>query len=415
MNINLFSPHTGQKYIIDNFADSKHKFGVVATGRQFGKSLLAQNMMLYWLLKTPNQKGVWITPIYNQCKKIFQELTNAANPLITAQNKADLTITFINGSTIQFLSTNNYNTIRGFSFHYMVIDEAAFIREEAINEAVLPTLTALGKKCLIISTPKSKNWFYHYFLRGNVSSDVYISFKGVSRDNPYVNRNFLIEQQKSLPKDIYNQEYLAEFTDAGQDVFTGVDDVCILNTWNGPQRGTRYFAGIDLGLTNDYSVLTIIDEHGRVAILERINGTSYTEIGKSFSSIIRRYSISGGYVEVNGPGQPVFELLHSQEKKLKSYVTTNESKAQGIRTLIYDIQEQKLELPSKELFPHLYTELNAYTYKINATGTISFNAPNGLNDDCVMSLMLANEARTKLAFSTSKLYIGNKNKQQIYQ
>ena len=415
MNINLFSPHNGQKYIIDNFADSKHKFGVVATGRQFGKSLLAQNMMLYWLLKTPNQKGVWITPIYNQCKKIFQELTNAANPLITAQNKADLTITFINGSTIQFLSTNNYNTIRGFSFHYMVIDEAAFIREEAINEAVLPTLTALGKKCLIISTPKSKNWFYHYFLRGNVSNDVYISFKGVSRDNPYVNRNFLIEQQKSLPKDIYNQEYLAEFTDAGQDVFTGVEDVCILNQWNGPQRGTRYFAGIDLGLTNDYSVLTIIDEHGRVAILERINGTSYTEIGKSFSSIIRRYSISGGYVEVNGPGQPVFELLHSQEKKLKSYVTTNESKAQGIRTLIYDIQEQKLELPSKELFPYLYTELNAYTYKINATGTISFNAPNGLNDDCVMSLMLANEARTKLAFSTSKLYIGDRNKQQIYQ
>jgi hypothetical protein len=45
MNINLFSPHNGQKYIIDNFADSKHKFGVVATGRQFGKSLLAQNMM----------------------------------------------------------------------------------------------------------------------------------------------------------------------------------------------------------------------------------------------------------------------------------------------------------------------------------------------------------------------------------
>jgi len=414
-SVTLFSPHKSQKAVIDGFADSIHKFGVVACGRQFGKSLLAQNMMLYWLLRTPNQKGVWITPIYNQCKKIFQELTNAANPLITAQNKADLTITFINGSTIQFLSTNNYNTIRGFSFHYMVIDECAFIREEAINEAVLPTLTAIGKKCLMISTPKSKNWFYHYFLRGNVSSDVYISFKGISRDNPYVNKDFLIEQQKSLPKDIYNQEYLAEFTDAGQDVFTGVDDVCILKTWNEQARGTRYFVGVDLGLSNDYSVLTIIDESGTVCYMERVNGTSYTDIGRTFSNIIRRYPISGGYVEVNGPGQPVFELLHSQEKKLKPYVTTNESKAQGIRTLIYDIQEQKLELPSKELFPHLYTELNAFTYKINATGTISFSAPNGLKDDCVMSLMLANEARTKLAFSTSKLYIGNKNKQQIYQ
>jgi len=415
MNINLSSPHKGQKHIIDNFADSEHKFGVVSTGRQFGKSLLAQNLMLYWLLKTPNQKGVWITPVYNQCKKIFQELTNAAHDIIINQNKADLTIKFVNGSTLQFLSTDNYNTIRGFSFHYMVIDEAAYIKEEAINEAVLPTLTALGKKCLIISTPKSKNWFYHYFLRGNTPNNVYIAFKGISRDNPYVSKEFLVEQHKSLPKDIYYQEYLAEFTDAGNDVFTGVSNVCILNNWNGPQTGTKYFAGIDLGLSNDYSVLTIMDELGRVSYMERINGTSYAEITKSFLSAIKRYKIAGGYCETNGPGRPVFEVFRQSERKIQEFVTTNESKTVGIRALIYAIQEQSLELPSQQLFSHLYAELNAYTYKLNATGTVSFSAPSGLHDDCIMSLMLANEARTKLAFNKNKLYIGNRHKQQIYQ
>jgi hypothetical protein len=415
MNINLFSPHKGQKYIIDNFADSEHKFGVVATGRQFGKSLLAQNLMLYWLLKSPNKKGAWITPVYNQCKKIFQELTSAAHDIIISQNKADLTITFINGSTLQFLSTDNYNTIRGFSFHYMVIDEAAFIKEEAINEAVMPTLTALGKKCLIISTPKSKNWFYHYFLRGNTPNNVYIAFKGISRDNPYVSKDFLIEQHKSLPRDIYEQEYLAEFTDAGNDVFTGIADVCIRNEWNGPQNGTKYFAGIDLGLANDYSVLTIMDELGRVSYMERVNGTSYAEITKSFITAIKRYRIAGGYCETNGPGRPVFEVFRQSERKIQEFVTTNESKTVGIRALIYAIQEQSLELPSQTLFPYLYAELNAYTYKLNATGTVSFSAPSGLHDDCIMSLMMANEARTKLAFSKSKLYIGNKHKQQTYQ
>jgi len=415
MNINLFSPHKGQKYIIDNFADSEHKFGVVATGRQFGKSLLAQNLMLYWLLKSPNKKGAWITPVYNQCKKIFQELTSAAHDIIISQNKADLTITFVNGSTLQFLSTDNYNTIRGFSFHYMVIDEAAFIKEEAINEAVMPTLTALGKKCLIISTPKSKNWFYHYFLRGNTPNNVYIAFKGISRDNPYVSKDFLIEQHKSLPRDIYEQEYLAEFTDAGNDVFTGIADVCIRNEWNGPQNGTKYFAGIDLGLANDYSVLTIMDELGRVSYMERVNGTSYAEITKSFITAIKRYRIAGGYCETNGPGRPVFEVFRQSERKIQEFVTTNESKTVGIRALIYAIQEQSLELPSQTLFPYLYAELNAYTYKLNATGTVSFSAPSGLHDDCIMSLMMANEARTKLAFSKSKLYIGNKHKQQIYQ
>jgi hypothetical protein len=56
MNVTLFTPHTGQEAIIDNFADSPHKFAVVATGRQFGKSLLAQNLMLYWLLSNPGKK-----------------------------------------------------------------------------------------------------------------------------------------------------------------------------------------------------------------------------------------------------------------------------------------------------------------------------------------------------------------------
>ena len=147
--------------------------------------------------------------MYNQCKKIFDELTNAAHQIITKQNKADLTIQFVNGSTLQFLSTDNYNTIRGFSFNYMVLDEAAFIKQDAIEQAVMPTLTAIGKKCLIISTPKSKNWFYEYFLRGNTPNNVYTSFKGISRDNPYVSKDFLIEQHKSLPREIYYQEDLS--------------------------------------------------------------------------------------------------------------------------------------------------------------------------------------------------------------
>jgi hypothetical protein len=413
MNIKLFSPHKGQKQIINDFADSQHKFGVVATGRQFGKSLLAQNLMLYWLLLNPKQKGAWITPVYNQCKKIFDELTNAAHSIIVKQNKADLLIHFTNGSTLQFLSTDNYNNIRGFSFHYMVVDEAAFIKEEAINEAVLPTLTALGKKCLIISTPKSKNWFYNWYIRGLEANNTYISFRGVSEDNPYVDKEFILEQYKSLPTEIYKQEYKAEFTEAGNDVFKGINDVCILNGFEEPSRGKRYYAGIDLGLSNDYSVLSILDESGRMVYIERINGTSYEDIAKVFTYHLKRYNITDGYCEVNGPGTPVFEVLHNQVRKLRPFTTTSQTKTEGIRTLIYDIQTQELMLPSKDIFPALYSELSVYTYKLGANGQLSFTHPNGQHDDCVMSLMLANEARKK-GFTKSKIYIGQNNKQKQY-
>jgi hypothetical protein len=406
MEITLFSPHPGQRKIIDNFADSTHKFGVVSTGRQFGKSLLAQNLLLYWLLKTSKQKGAWVTPVYNQAKKVFNELTNAANGIINKQNKADLTIEFINGSTIQFLSTDNYNTIRGFSFNYLVVDEAAFIKEEAINEAVMPTLSALGKKCLIISTPKGKNWFYNYFLKGLNASDDYISFRGISTDNPHIDQHFVNEQRKSLPDNIFRQEYEAEFTEAGNDVFTGVDLVCNINNWDAPTRNRRYYFGLDTGLTHDFSVLTILDESGRVAKIIRVNGIPLEEIGRTFTAELKRYSVVGGYIETNCIGRPMFELIQKEIRSAREFVTTNDSKNQGIRNLIYKIQQGELELPSENLFPQLKQELNAYSYKVNSNGLITFNAPNGFFDDCVMSLMLANEAREKLLLKKSSIYVG---------
>ena len=405
MNITLFNPHKGQRNVINGFADSEHKFGVVSTGRQFGKSLLGQNLMLYWLLKTSNNKGAWISPIYNQSKKVFQEIMNASHKIVKHSNKADLTLEFINGSTLQFLSAERYDSIRGFSFSHMVVDEAAFIKEIAMQEAIYPTLSALGKKCLIISTPKSKNWFYNAYLKGSNGGSDYISFRGISTDNPHIDDSFILEQSKSLPPEIYKQEYLAEFSESGNDVFTGVDAICILNGWTTYQSNKRYYAGVDFGIQHDYSVLTIMDDSGRVVRVERINGSSYAEIAKQFSTILRSYRITGGFAETNGVGLPVFEMLSKEVRKLRGWNTTNANKAEGIRNLIYDIQEGSLELPSKDFFPHIYNELNSYSYKTGPTGTVTFNAPSGLFDDCVMSLMLCNEARRKVGVS-SKIYIG---------
>jgi len=406
MNITLFSPHEGQRKVIEGFADSPHKFGVVATGRQFGKSLLAQNLMLYWLLSNKGQKGAWVAPIYNQCKKVFNELTAASYEIITKQNKADLTIEFINGSTLQFLSADNYNSIRGFSFHYVVLDESAFIKEEAVNEAIFPTLSALGKKCLIISTPKSKNWFYTYYLKGLNEGSDYISFQGISTDNPHISQEFIAEQAKSLPIEIFKQEYLAEFSEATNDVFRNLDNVCILNEWGQPQRNTGYYYGVDSGFANDFTVCVIIEESGRVAKILRFNGTTFEEAGKTIVTELRKYGVRGGYCERNGVGAVIFELIQSSGIKTTGFNTTQESKTRGVRKLVGDIEEGIIMLPSKTLMPECYNELSSYTYKISANGGISFTHPPGYHDDITDALWLANLARNEIAFSKSKIYIG---------
>jgi len=406
MKIQLFNPHFGQRKVIDGFADSEHKFGVVATGRQYGKSLLGQNLLLYWLLSTPKQKGAWISPIYSQGKKVFEELLNAANKIVTQSNKADLTIKFVNGSTLQFLSAERYDSIRGFSFNYMVIDEAAFIRKEAIDEAIFPTLSAIGKKCLIISTPKSKNWFYNLYLKGSTDNSDYIAFRGVSTDNPHIDAAFIEEQSKSLPTEIYKQEYLALFSESTNDVFKGLDNVCNLNAYEEPRPNKRYYYGVDTGLSNDFTVCSILDESGRTAKILRFNGKSLEETGNTIIALLRRYNVRGGYIETNNIGTAIFEQVRKAKIKCSPFTTTQDSKTRGVRALIHDIEEGIIELPSKELLPECYNELSAYTYKVSTNGKLSFSHPSGLHDDVVDSLWLANLSHTELVSNKSSIYIG---------
>jgi hypothetical protein len=359
--------------------------------------------MMYWLLENAGSKGAWISPVYNQCRKVFDEIADVCIKLVSSSNRSDLTLNFVNGSSLKFLSADNPDTIRGFSFNYLVLDEAAYIKEDAITKAILPTLTAIGKKCLVISTPKSKNWFYQWYLKGKEPNDMYISFEGLSEDNPFVDKNFLNEQKKSLPKEIYEQEFLGRFSDSVNDVFTRIDLCSSVHHWTA-EKGSTYF-GVDTGLSNDYSVLTIINEVGRVVFIDRINNLPIQDIATRFSQVIRNHKCVTGYIEINGIGKTMYDLLRPQVKA-REFITTNESKTQGLRKLIYDMEEGVLELPTKDLFPYLYNELNAYSYKINANGTITFSAPSGMHDDCVVSLMLANEARTKLVSQTKSFYIG---------
>ena len=403
MEVELFTPHVGQKEVISKFSNSEHKFGIMASPRQFGKSLLGQNLLLYWLLREPNQKGAWISPIYNQSKKVFQELTNAAHNLIKHKNKADLSITFLNGSTLIFLSAERYDSIRGFSFSHMVIDEGAFNKEVAINEAILPTLTAIGKKCFIISTPKGKNWFYNYYIRGNQENKTYISFKGRSVDNPYADQDFIKQQHLSLPEDIYRQEYLAEFTDAGSEVFRGLDQVCLLDKFETTSRDKCFF-GIDTGLSNDFSALSIQNEAGRVLYMEKRNGENITDIANHFLSVLSRFNIIGGYVETNGIGAAMYDLIKPKQRKATGFTTTQDSKTTIVRGMIEDIEQENIELPSKEFYPDLYKEMTLYTYKLGSNGKLSFTHPNGEHDDLVDALMLSNKARNEI--KTNKIYIG---------
>jgi len=399
MKVNLFKPYTAQREFIDLYADSPHLFGVLVSPRGAGKTLLGINMLLFWALRNNDSKLGYITPIYALGKEVMEIIQSKAHDLIESSNKADLTIKFINGSSIKFLSADRADSVRGFRFHYLILDEVAYLNKETIEKAILPTLNPNGKKCLMISTPRGKNHFYEYYLRGQEGNSDYISYRIPLEACPYVKPELIEEARKSLPIDVFRSEYEAEFTDSTNDVFQSIDKNAIIYEWTQPNRGNRYFAGIDTGLSSDYSVLTIIDESGRVVFIDRTNNDTLENIANRYIATLKRYSVQGCLVETNGIGKAMFELIRKHIRITMPFISTQDSKMNAIRTLMTDMDAGVIEIPTKEFFPHLYNELSAFTYKYSANGKISFSHPNGVNDDCVDALWLANLSRNKIKSS----------------
>lgn len=394
MEIKLFKPFPKQKEIIDSFISSDHLFGVIVAPRGSGKTLLAENMMLFWLLDNPNQKGGWISPIYNQAKNVYDQVVEAARDIIVQSNRQDLHISFSNGSSLKFISSDNPDTIRGFRFHYLILDEVAFIKETTIQSAILPTLNPNGKKCLLVSTPRGKNHLYTWYLKGKDTSADTISFKIPLTECPYVNKNLIEEAQRSLPEGIYRQEYLAEFTDASSDVFVNIESVSSVGIYDLSRR-VDVFIGIDTGLQDDLSVLTCIDTLGKVKWIESANKENITSIADKFSNILANYNVVGGYIETNGIGRAMWDLMRKKFPKIREWNTTQDNKTELVRKLIADIESMNIELPSIDLCPELHSELSSYTYKMSGNGKLSFGHPNGGHDDFVDSLMLANYSRVR--------------------
>ena len=386
MDITLFTPYKKQKEFIDKFASSKELFGVVAAPRGSGKTLLGINLMLYWLLQKPNQKGGWISPVYSQAKSVMDQIVSSSEKLVSASNRMEGTVTFINGSTIKFLSSDSPDNIRGFRFTHLILDETAFIKETALGTAILPTLNPSGKKCLMISTPKGKNHFYNWYNKEGV-----VAFKFPLTECPYVSNILVSEAKKSLPPDIFKQEFEAEFVDSTNDVFIGIDKVSTITNFQ--VRRQDAFIGIDTGLTDDFSVLTILSPVGTVLNVETLNNLSLQEIASKYTSIMKQYNVIGGLIECNGIGKAMADLIRPNFRRIKEFYMTQDRKTDLVRKLISDIESMNVELPTRDLLPALHREFGSYTYKLSPNGKLTFSHATGYKDDHIDSLMLANYSR----------------------
>jgi phage FluMu gp28-like protein len=395
LNINLYTPYDKQLEVHKSLSDLSYLFTTVCASRQTGKTMLAQNQALKWGLENDNAQVMWVSPTHSQTVKVYKALCDAVGdaPFVKfkRQTQGDTEIIFTNGSVIKFKSAAAEDNLRGESVNYMILDEAAFVKESTFNEILLPMLNVAGKKCLVISTPKGRsNWFHKQYIRGVNGTKGYKSFKFNCYTNPFANPDIIRIAKDTMPEPIFKQEYLADFID-GTTIIENIEELCVLPLQPLPKNGEVYYAGIDLALANDYTVFSVVNSRGNVVFYDRFNRVSAPELKEKLVKNIRLWKPQMTLIETNNMGQVILDDLRGLYglKNIKGWVTTQNSKQDIIHKLINAFSSKEIKLPDDDI---LKAELEVFEMSITSSGRVKFQAASGFHDDIPMSIAIALEA-----------------------
>jgi phage FluMu gp28-like protein len=388
MKIVGYTPRESQRPIFSASA----RFLTVDAGRRWGKSLTGIN----WLLQGSCQRigeSWWLAPIYSQSKMAFRTLLSAAKrgnaeSAFKSISHSEMRVEMINGSAITFKSADNPDTLRGEGLQRVVVDEAARVSRDVWEEVLRPAVSDTGGKVLFISTPKGKNWFYELWTRGfDPQHPDYKSWKFPTSDNPKVLPEDIDQARHSLPVDVFNQEYLAEFLDNNAGVFRNVK-VCLGATRQSPNPRQSYKAGLDLARLTDFTVLTILDEMGRQVFFDRFNLLDWAVQKQRIITTIQAYG-ARLLIDSTGIGDPIYDDLKRAGLSIEGYKFTQESKKKLIELLMLSFEQERIKILDEQVQKN---EIDIFEYTIGQSGTVHYSAPDGYHDDCVIALALANWA-----------------------
>jgi hypothetical protein len=151
----------------------------------------------------------------------------------------------------------------------------------------------------------------------------------------------------------------------------------------------------------DWTVLIAMDaETGRCFAMERFNHLDWPIQKERILAFARKYR-GRLILDATGIGDPIFDDLKRVYADIEGFKLTSGSKTALVQRLIVAIEQRRVQWPAAsdqlsvngEQWGVLTAEMKRYEYEILPSGTITYSAPAGYHDDCVMALALANHRR----------------------
>jgi len=387
----------------------------MCTGRKWGKTTMLVHEAFRWLGK-PNSIVWWVAPYYN-LSQLGQRRFREAIPeaAIKRINKKDQMIEMINGSTLWFKSADSPDSLVGEGIDFLIIDEAARVRETVWLEALRPNLSdpgRMGHMCMA-STPRGHNWFYQEWLKGvtripeyegwgmpvveiPITGEKVTDVRGgyPSWQNPHFKTREL-ESAMKLPTRVFLQEYVGRFLEDLGAVFQNITGA-ITGGLEPSIEGEEYYMGVDLGKVQDYTVAIVTNLSGHVVAFERFRKKSWTVQVEEILRLAREYNDASIYIDSTGLGDPIYDFMRVRYPHISSVKISGQRKKELIENLAIAIQTGHFTYPE---IPVMIEELSLFGVDKTASGVIKYEAPRGFHDDCVIAAALAAWANVKAAAS----------------
>lgn len=378
------------------------RFIAWVAGRRLGKSVGGTIWLLNDLLEyPPDSVAWWVAPTYDLCRFGWRQLVRYANAVPGARiysperPTVNSRIVLPSRHELMLRSGDHPDTLRGEGVVAAVVDEAAMCLETVWTEGIYQTLGERRGRALLISTPKGSNWFKRFHDRAATDAR-YAAFRHPSAANPYLPRDIIIDASQDLPDAVFRQEWLAEFIADGT-VFRHLDDC----TWQEqPTPDGDVVVGIDVAQSSDFTVAVAADTGGTVLDLERVNQLDYLLIAERLVTFCERVGAVTVLVETNGPGAPLLDMLVNLGLPAQGFNTRggkptedpmkDPPKAQLVGNLVAAFDRLEIRIPPN---PVLRSELESFTMLRTPGGSLTYGAPPGMHDDCVMALAIAWYAR----------------------
>jgi|TARA_Y100000310_G_scaffold150911_1_gene150410 hypothetical protein len=385
-----YRPHEGQR----SFHDSGARERWIVAGRRGGKTRAGAEEMVRCGLTQPGSLNWVIGPTYPMLDHAQRAvLSDTAigyhKSLTNLWLKRERKLYLCNGSLIEFRSAEWEETLRGGGLDNAWFDEPQLIKDSAYKIIRAATLETQGR-IYGTGTPFGRgHWTFREWAKGADADwhDV-ASWRFPSTLNPLVTAEEMERERRGSPAAWFRQEFLAEFVDGVASVFGDLSGVIV------PHRQHRHgnvpvVLGVDLGKQKDFTAIIALASSGQVVETRRFRRESWSKQRETLLEMCAERDRPPVVVDSAGTGDAFVEALDAEGLYVIPICTSAANKKNTvIEQLMIDVEAGRLWIPADEEV--LIAELMQYRRGVTKTGRVSYAAPEGLHDDMVIALALAN-------------------------